>query len=134
MKKAGLKRFSNHIFLKRLGRDLLGKFLGYFAVAGEMELMGRIGQTGQNSELDVYSELAAFFLRPERLPPGMVEELLAIEEMSTPDGLGRLQRAVEWARLEPQLRPDSTLEDIAMQVWLLAPEVLAREHNLLRFR
>src|SRR3954468_22920596 len=129
--KAGLKRFSNHIFLKRLGRDLLERFLGHFAEAGQM---GRTGEMGGKSELDLYSELAAVFLRPDRLPAGMMDELLAIEEMSTPEGPARLQRAAQWPRLEAQLRPDSTAEDIAMQIWLLAPQVLAREHNVLRFR
>jgi hypothetical protein len=124
MKKAGLKRFSNHIFLKRLGREFLGRFLQCFP---EMGAMGAV------SGLDSYSELAALFLRPERLPPGMMDELLAIEEMSTADGLARLQRAAEWSRLHPRLRADSTAEDIAMQIWLLAPEVLAREHNVVRF-
>ena len=124
MKKAGLKRFSNHIFLKRLGRELLGRFLGCFP---------EMGVLAARPELDFYSELAAIFLRPERLPLGMMDELLAIEEMSTADGLARLQRAAEWPRLQPQLRMDSTAEDIAMQIWLLAPEALAREHNVLRF-
>ena len=132
--KAGLKRFSNHIFLKRLGRDLLTHFLSRFPeLEAHSSHWSHVSPESNASHstlaapsscasgLDFYSSLAAFFLRPERLPAGMMEELLAIEEMSTPDGLTRLERAAEWPDLERQLRPDSTAEDIAMQVWLLAP-------------
>jgi hypothetical protein len=127
MKKLALKRFSNHIFLKRLGHDLLTRFLSRFPDLAP-------SPDTSHSELDYYSSLAALFLRPERLPPAFIEELLAIEEMSTLEGLARLQRSPDWPRLQPRLRPDSTAEDIAMQIWLLSPEALAREHNVLRFR
>jgi hypothetical protein len=132
--KAGLKRFSNHVFLKRLGRDLLTRFIEHFPTIEAPWPDVCHDSHSSHSALDCYSTLAAFFLRPERLPAGMMDELLAIEEMCTAEGLARLQRAAEWPRLEGQLRPDSTVEDIAMQIWLLAPEVLAREHNVLRFR
>ena len=138
MKKLALKRFSNHLFLKRLGHDLLTQFLACFPGLDPPQVSHTSHSSHEPSQphsvLDYYSALAAFFLRPERLPPAFIEELLAIEEMSTPDGLARLQRSAEWPRLQTQLRPDSTAEDIAMQIWLLAPEMLAREHNVLRFR
>jgi hypothetical protein len=73
-------------------------------------------------------------MRSDCLPPGLVEQLLAIEEMSTPDALARLERAPEWGRIQARLRPDSTAEDIAMQAWLVEPRVLARVCNALQLR
>src|SRR6266705_1135209 len=118
MKKLSLKRFTNHIFLKRVGRDLLDQFFERYP-----DLPADSTLRTAHAALDYYSALAACFMRPERLPPALIEDLLAIEEMSTPDGLARLERSPDWPRLQPQLRPDSTAEDIALQIWLIAPEV-----------
>jgi hypothetical protein len=139
MKSLALKRFTNHIFLKRLGRDLLDQFFERFPERPDLTHLTQLSDLAvkapaQSGDSDYYSALAAFFMRTERLPPALIEDLLAIEEMSTRDGLARLDRSREWPRLQPLLRPDSTAEDIAMQIWLIAPEVLAREHNTLRFR
>src|SRR5256885_1388021 len=136
MRKLALKRFTNHIFLKRLGRDLLDQFFERFpdlndAVHAALPAMSKPDEHGRTAAfgLDYYSALAAVFMRPDRLPPSLIEDLLAIEEMSTANGLARLQRAPEWPQLQAEFRADSTAEDIAMQIWLAYPEILAREHN-----
>jgi len=136
MKRLSLKRFTNHIFLKRAGRPLLEQFFERYPGLDPPRVTNSIfaAETAVSGESDYYSALAAFFMRPERLSPVLIEDLLAIEEMSTAEGLSRLERCPEWPGLKSHLRPDSTAEDIALQVWLLAPEVLAREHNALRFR
>jgi hypothetical protein len=128
MKTLKLKRFNQPQFLRRLGRDLLTKFFDRFT-----------GPTlplppPELPDADYYYALAGLLLRPEHLPPGLCEDLSAIEEMATREGFSRFERAPEWPRLQAGLRPNSTAEDIALQVWLSAPDILAREHNLLRLR
>src|SRR5262245_9603558 len=126
MKKLILKRFTNHLFLKRIGMDLLDRFFRGYPEIGTAWPGSNGARSG--SESDAYSALASLFMQPDVLPARMIEDLFAIEEMSTEAGLVRMQRSPEWARVQGQLRADSTVEDIAMQVWLLCPDLVAGQH------
>src|SRR5260221_517527 len=54
--------------------------------------------------------------------------------MASPHGQEVLQAAAERARLPLGLKPESSHEDIALQVWLAAPALLAQSHNAQRLR
>jgi len=129
MQQLRFRRFHKPQFLKRIRRELLVRFLTHFDSARSITLLAP-----KASEADFFTALSGVLLRPEQLPLETFEALFAIEETSEPEGLLRLERTPEWPRLKQGLLPDSTAEDIAMQIWLAAPQALARAHNGLRLR
>lgn len=130
--KMKLKRFNQARFLQRIGRELLTRFFGAFA-----EPLAGNGLTLPPLDLpdaQYFGALARLAAQPDCLPGLLNEALFAIDDLSTPEGFERIEGAPEWPALRSSLRPNSTREDIALQVWLVAPEVLARIHNLLRLK
>jgi hypothetical protein len=131
-----LNHFNKPQFLKRIGRDLLTQFFERAKPQEEEQsphCAFALPPPGL-ADADYYYALAGLLLQPGRLAPNLIEDLSAIEEMATREGLARLERVPEWARLQTGFRPGSSAEEIAMQIWLAAPQVLAREHNLARLR
>jgi hypothetical protein len=121
------KRFTQPRVLQNIDRKLLLRFLEPFT----QELQQR-GLALPSSELpanEYFQQLAGLLLSPEGLPDELNEALFAIEEMATPEGLDRLQSGIAQAGLKCELDPASTREDLALQIWLAAPGLLARKHN-----
>lgn len=132
MRNLTFKRFTRPQVLQRVGRDLLSRFLGQF----EAELAAR-GLTKPSATLPEnawFGALARLLRSPEDLPPELNEALFAIEEMATAEGQEQLETALEQANLALDLAPGSTREDLALQVWLADPALLARAHNGQRLR
>src|SRR5262249_9485102 len=129
MQKLRFRRFHKPQFLKRIRRELLARFFAHFDSAKDIGLLPTSAP-----DAEYFAALTGLLLRPEQLPLETFEALFAIEEMSEPEGLLRLERTPQWPRLKECLLAASTAEDIAMQIWLAAPEVLARAHNGLRLR
>ena len=130
--KMKLKRFNKRHFLARIGRDLLARFFESFRDdfnANQLPL-----PPPDLPDADYINALLRLLLHPEGLPDRLNEALFAIDDISSPQGIERLQAAPEWSGLQPMLKPDSTCEDLALQLWLVAPSVLARVHNALRLR
>jgi hypothetical protein len=71
-------------------------------------------------------------MSPDGLPDGLFEAIYSIEEMATEEGQERLEKAVEQGQLAVKFDENSSRGDIAMQVYLSAPEVLAQKSNELR--
>jgi hypothetical protein len=121
------KRFTKPQRLHALGRELLGRFFGQF----ESEL-ARQGATAPGAELpdEAYVRAwAGLLLRPEGLPESLNEALYALDEMATPEGRERLMSSASAAGLDLALGAGATDMEVALQVWLAAPGLLARKHN-----
>lgn len=121
------KRFSKPRVLKEIGRHFLDQFFGKFndALAGKAVVL-------PDPTLDdekYFGALAKLLALPEGLPDTLNDALYAIDEMATDDGQQRLEDAA--AKHDPPLTFDdkATHADIALQVWLEAPELLAEKHN-----
>jgi hypothetical protein len=121
------KRFSKPHLLKSITRDLLVQFFDRFRdelAAGDISLPGPA-----LPDEAYFGSLARLLMSPEGLPDGLNEALLAIDEMATPAGQEQLELAVAEAQAGLVFRPESSSEEIALQVWLAAPELLASKHN-----
>lgn len=121
------KRFTKTRVLKAIGRELLGRFLEKF----QRELEGdgvRLPDPGLKDD-PYFGALAALFMSPEGLPGELNDALYAIDEMATEEGQQMLEESIARTGLDIEFDPRSSREDIALQVWLTAPELLARQHN-----
>lgn len=125
MPQINLRRFSNVDLLAKLNdrelRTLLSRYAGYFEKR----------QIRLDGPLDL-ERLAAVFLAPdEGLPESLVNALYLIHEVSSPLESEELVDAV---RRDPALKKaiDLTTEltplDLALKVFLVAPDLLEREH------
>lgn len=121
------KRFTKVPTLKRIGRQFLGVFLEKFK---DDFAENKVQLPSNTLDDDAYfTQLANLFMAPEALPDSVNETLYAIDEMATPEGMERLERAVEETQLDLKFDEESTEADVALQVWLSNPELLARKHN-----
>lgn len=83
--------------------------------------------------LDYEGLISVFMLPDEDTPTDLVDALYMVHEMATPEAMGGLLDAIE--ALSPQDRfvldesPDPTPADVAVQVWLKAPQLLERKHS-----
>jgi hypothetical protein len=121
------KRFTQPRVLQKIGRQLLHRLFEPFA-----EKLQKAGLSLPSSALpdnEYYQQWAGLLLSPEGLPDDLNEALFAIEEMATSEGLDRLQSAIAQSDLKCEFDSASTPEDLALQLWLAAPELLARKHN-----
>jgi hypothetical protein len=121
------KRFTKVPTLKKIGRQFLGMFLDRF----EDDLAEKQVQlpAATLDDDEYFAHLAGVFMAPEALPDNLNETLYAIDEMATPEGMERLEKAVEETQLDLNFDDESTEADVALQVWLNNPQLLARKHN-----
>ncbi len=113
--------------LQAIGRPWLERFLKQF----EPELRAQ-GLSLPDPKLDTeaYGDALLWMLNaPEALPDSLTEALCAIDDLAGPQGQELLERVITQAGLALRFGADSTRADIAMQVWLAAPGLLARAHN-----
>jgi hypothetical protein len=120
-------RFSKPQVLKRIDRELLRRFLASFQDELEREQV-QLPEARPGGE-DYCHDLAQVLMSPEGLPDRLNEALTAIDEMATASGQEELELAVAKAGVRVQFAAESSPEDIALQVWLAAPELLVRKHN-----
>ena len=121
------KRFSKPRVLKGIGRHLLGQFFDKFkdALSGKAVVL-----PDQTLDDEKYFDALAGLLRlPEGLPDVLNDALYAIDEMATEDGQQRLEEGVAEKNLKLAYDQKSSREDIALQVWLADPDLLAQKHN-----
>ncbi|HTL55952.1 MAG TPA: hypothetical protein VL361_09750, partial [Candidatus Limnocylindrales bacterium] len=71
---------------------------------------------------------------PEDLPDALNEALFAIDGLACAKGQEELERAIAHAGLAVDFSPDSTSAELALQVWLSDPVLVARTYNRQRFR
>ncbi len=126
------KPFNKPQVLKQIGRGLLAQFFEKFKK--EFEARSLALPALDLSDGHYFTSLARLLRHPEGLPDWLNEALFAIDEMASPRGHEFLLAAAEWANLSLVLRAESSREDVALQVWLAAPALLARTHNAQRLR
>ena len=124
--KIKFRNFTKPNLLKRINRSLLTRFFAQFD--------GLALPPPNLPDQDYFNALAQLLMSPEALPEPLTEALFAIDEMSCANAQAQLEFSPEWSTLQSQLAPDSTPEEIALQIWLLAPGLLARIHNTRRLR
>ena len=121
------KRFSKPHVLKDIGRHLLGKFFAKFK--DDLEKKEVALPDPELADEEYFSALSGLLLSPEGLPGSLNDALYAIDEMATEDGQQRLEEGVIEDQLPLTFDEKSSREDIALQVWLESPELLAKKHN-----
>ncbi len=120
-------RFTRPGFLRQVGRRWLGQLWARF----ESDLAARglaLPAPGLDDE-NYYDALAELARTAQGLPENLTETLYAIDEMSDPKGQEALERAIGQAQLDLRFEEESSRGDIAVQVWLARPELLAAKHH-----
>src|SRR5215471_4560240 len=116
--------------LKRIGRPLLTRFVQQFAP--QLKSNGLSLPPPEISDADYFNSLARLLMRPEDLPDSLNEALVAVDDLSTPQGFESLEESPGWPARQSLLKPDSSREDIALQLWLADREFVIGVHNRLR--
>jgi hypothetical protein len=116
--------------LKRIGRPLLSRFFEQFAP--QLNSNGLSIPSPGLSDSDFFNGLALLLMRPEELPDALNEALVAVDDLSTLQGFESLEKSPGWSARQRLLKPDSTREDIALQLWLADREFVIGVHNRLR--
>jgi hypothetical protein len=132
MKTLKFKRFTKPQFLKQIGRELLGQFLGDFTA--EVAAKGITLPAATTSDDEYYEAVAVLALAPEGLPDELVEAIHAIEAMANEEGQERLERAVAEGGMAHLLEGENTQADLALKVYLENPALLAEKLNELQLK
>lgn len=76
-----------------------------------------------------FDELAGILLRPdESVPEAMVDALFYVHETASKESMEELQDRAQSEGLDVDLDEDPSPADLALQIWLLNPELLRRQH------
>ena len=124
------KRLAKPQILTRICRPLLGRFFEHFKEDFNALALPPPDLAGD----DCFRGLAGLLMSPAGLPDRLNEALFAIDDLGSPQGHEALETAPEWAAKRSLLEPGSTREEIPMQLWLAAPDWVARVHNGLRLK
>jgi len=127
MASSGFKQFSQPGVLQEIGRDLLVKFID--RLTPEMTAKNLSVPTPDLSDTAYFRSVADFFRSPELLPETLTQAASAIEGMGSPEAHDRLKKAAAQAGLALNRNPDATPAQIAVEVWLVAPALLANEQT-----
>ncbi len=142
-----LRRFANVDALKTIQephlRRLLAPYQAYFTARG-VTLDGAPtggttrasaaprGTTQEQDGLDYEGLIAVLLVPDDTTPPQLIDALYLIHEMATLDGMENLLEAIRRLSSDEQIVLDTASEltpaDVAVQVWLKAPQLLERKH------
>ena len=76
-----------------------------------------------------YDEIAHILLNPDdSVPEGMVDALYYVHETANNEAMEELLERAERAGLELETDPEMTAADVALQIWLINPDLLQRHH------
>lgn len=127
-----LTRYNKLSVLKRIGPILLDRFFKHF----ETEL-NRHGLPLPPPDLpadEYFKRLAHLLNHPDKLPNALNEVLAALEDVARPEAQDLLITLPNWSQLVEKFDRDSTYEEIALQLWLFAPNLLVRASNTQRLK
>src|SRR5947209_18133987 len=99
-----LKRFIKSAFLKRLGRDLLARIFNCFQK--QLDANGLTLPPPAADDTAFFNDLLDLLLKPEKLPPELLDALAAIDDMSSQPGLHTIESSSEWPALRERFRPE----------------------------
>jgi len=121
------KRFTNPTFLRHIGRHWLGRL--FERLAPDLAARG-IALPSPDLDDDAYFvELAKLAMSPDALPEQAVEDLYAIESVSSYQGVERLRAAAKELGVQYEETIESTVEDMVVQLYLSNPRLVIRKHN-----
>ncbi len=126
-----LKCLNKPDVLKRIGRPLLARFFEQFA--SELNSNGLALPPPELSDADYFNSLAQLLMRPENLPDSLNAALVAVDDLSTPQGFEALEKSPGWPARQRFVKSESSREDIALQLWLADRDFIINIHNQLRF-
>jgi hypothetical protein len=117
------RRFTRVNFLTEIGKELLGAFFARFPneLAEKKVMLPSI----ELADDKYYPAVAKLFLSPNGLPPILNEAMLAIDALSTEAGEDQLDAALTKENFERKFTTKTSRADLAMQVWLVNPKLLA---------
>ena len=122
-----LQRFTQVQSLRAIQPELLVKFLlpyyDFFKVRGVS-----LKPEADTGSLD-YKGLVNVFMHPDAdTPHDLAEALYFINEMATAEGMDELLDEADKREVVIDYHPDSTPEDVAIQVWLADREIVEKKH------
>jgi hypothetical protein len=122
-----LKRFSEPEALKRVDQDLLLELLLPHSVFFEERGL-KLSKGMQSGEID-YERLVNILTTPDDgVPDGLIHALYFIHEMSSPVAMDELIDAARLRGIELLGVDEKSPEDLAIEIWLKAPEIVERKH------
>lgn len=122
-----LRWFTNEECLRSVTPEFLLRMLaphaGYFKSRGVL-----IPAPGEAGPFD-YDGLRAVFINPDRdTPATLIDSLYYVNEMATPECMDNLLDALAERGLSIGGSQEQTPIDVALQVWLLDPDLLQEKH------
>jgi hypothetical protein len=127
-----LARYNKLSCLKRISRTLLEEFLARYAA--DLHHTGWTLPPPGLSDDAFLQEVAHRLMSPGQLPDSLNDALVVLDEMSAPRAFQQLESAADWPRLQSVLKPESTREEIVLQLWLREQQFLTKQHNALRLK
>jgi hypothetical protein len=126
MSTLNLQRFTNVGTLRAIHPELLARLLTPYQ---DFLLARGVTFPPTGSDEPDYQNLAHALMHPdENTPHDLAEALFYINEMSTPDTMELLLEEVAERNAVIHFHPESTPEDVAIQLWLLDPGLVERKH------
>ena len=121
------RKFSNPDLLRTIAPEQLAAFLDrwrdYLADRGLV-----LGATTSRSDLD-YERLAHILMEPDaRTPKDMVDALYYVHETASEEDMDALLDLAEARHVVIDHGPATTVADVAIEIWLVAPDLLRERH------
>lgn len=121
-----LRRFASTHILRAIRPNRLQAFLHPY----REYLSGRgLALPSGPLELSDFEALVRLFMSPDvDTPPELIDALFLVDEMSTEGGADELVQSATEARVPIAVGAEDTPADVAVEVWLRAPQILERRH------
>lgn len=126
------KRLTRLKVLRRVSRDLLNEFLARFAV--ELNAGGLAAPDPGLPETAWLDAVSRLLTAPDALPKSLTEALFLIDELASAEGIEQVELALARAGLAIAWAPESSREDMLIQLWLMDAALLGRVHQQQRMR
>ena len=114
-----ITRFTQPDVLYDVGTELLMEFFDHFKP--ELDAKGIVLPDPSLADGHYYESIVELMKKPEGLPDGMVEAILAIEALASPENKQRLEFAFWDSPKELYIEPQVSPEHTAMKLWLNSP-------------
>ncbi len=124
------KRFTNPTFLRHIGRHWLGRL--FDRLAPDLASRGLTLPSPDLCDEAYFAEFTKLAMNPDALPEKAVEDLYAIESMSSIEGQERLRDAAMFHGVGYDFSGQSTAEDMVVQLYLSNPGFVIKRHNELK--
>src|SRR5580765_1408541 len=114
-----ITRFTNPEVLSQIGVEVLTAFFEHFK--DDLKERNFPMPYVTSGEEDFFAYLAHVFTFPSELPVGMVQSLVAVETLASPENKAHLEKAFLESPSDLCIPPDASPERTALELWLHAP-------------